>query len=601
MCKNKEVISVLIEALQDEDSEVGEYATWALRKIGSKDRSLVRNLVETLKDCQGDITRNYVILILSEVGRSVENMLAIIDLLKDPREETRESAAEILLMIGKASIEFWIKADVFADALNDENFTVRRAAVSFLRQLLLLQPKDMDRSYLFQETERIKSLIIKELKKERHQLNSDQDLIEFVEDNVCLPPMKEPLPLICPRVKFESQSIELEKEKEIEAPAVEASLVFIDPPVADPAIERAKKFYEKQKGKFLLNPDREILPDGTVVVALTIPHILSAATMSKLEEELTNYHNKEIFTVILDFSKVEQIRYENIKILIRFQKLFLQQGGELKLANLSSSTLATFEEMEAAELFAIYDTREEALGTKTVIEEKEELREEKIAKVLEKLDEAEPPKLQKSQEKIKPVKLKKKILPKLTVTRQEIIHAERELEITRELKRRKAKKEKRVLVKQDEEKQSRKISIPNFEKSLSQDAGRPGPIEAFIGRSKKLIRFLQITIGLKCLLVVNAIDAFIELMVHYIQGILFAWKMLKAIERKLKRNFSKNEMRALWQDVAVGRFKLSKILGLTGFECQEYEAIFMTEEDWTTLNEKNLSFKNYHRNSCPFR
>ena len=122
------------------------------------------------------------------------------------------------------------------------------------------------------------------------------------------------------------------------------------------------------------------------------------------------------------------------------------------------------------------------------------------------------------------------------------------------------------------EEKAEKEGVRVFELFLGEDAGRPGPIERFAAQSVTLMKAIQVTLGLKFILLAGAIDNALEILTGYLQGIFRSWKMMKAIQRRVKREISGTQVKGVAEDLALGRLCLSRLLGFSGFYLEEYDS-----------------------------
>lgn len=124
-------------------------------------------------------------------------------------------------------------------------------------------------------------------------------------------------------------------------------------------------------------------------------------------------------------------------------------------------------------------------------------------------------------------------------------------------------------------------TIPKFEQYLSDDAGTPGPLERIVAQSKSIMKLLQITLGVKFLLIANMFDIIIEAFTSYVHGIFRAWKMSKTVKRRMSRKDPEKQIKEMTKDFSLARMQISRIFHFPGF----YPQIFSFQED---LLEKNL-------------
>ena len=112
---------------------------------------------------------------------------------------------------------------------------------------------------------------------------------------------------------------------------------------------------------------------------------------------------------------------------------------------------------------------------------------------------------------------------------------------------------------------------PGFEKLLGEDAGRPGPIERLAASSKRILSFLQVTLGLYFVLVAQALDIFVDAVSSYVRGIFETWKTAKAIKRRLERDEPFKQLSDLLESLHTCRMQLSRLLRFTGYVHQEWK------------------------------
>ncbi|WP_372369625.1 HEAT repeat domain-containing protein [Candidatus Uabimicrobium sp. HlEnr_7] len=93
-----------------------------------------------------------------------------------------------------------------------------------------------------------------------------------------------------------------------------------------------------------------------------------------------------------------------------------------------------------------------------------------------------------------------------------------------------------------------------FTALLSENAGRPGPIERLIAQSNRLLRFFQMTIGLRFLKLINIFDVTLETFTNYIHNLFYSWQMYRSLRRTWQRDNSR-----LSDDLALAEFHLSRV------------------------------------------
>lgn len=116
--------------------------------------------------------------------------------------------------------------------------------------------------------------------------------------------------------------------------------------------------------------------------------------------------------------------------------------------------------------------------------------------------------------------------------------------------------------------QSRATGIPWFELLLGDDAGRPGAVERAAAQSVLFLRAMQATIGLKFILLANAVDIVLDALASYVGSIFRTWKMMKTIQRRLKRELQQSQVQSVLQDLVVARIRLARLFSFAGFELE---------------------------------
>ena len=137
----------------------------------------------------------------------------------------------------------------------------------------------------------------------------------------------------------------------------------------------------------------------------------------------------------------------------------------------------------------------------------------------------------------------------------------------------------------------RESETPVFELFLSEDAGRPGPVERLIAQSTILMKGLQVTIGLHFILLANLFDSIIEIFTAYIHGIFSTWKMARTIKRRIDRERSNTQVTALAEDLSLARIYLSRMLKLSSFSLEENEKLFSQAKDWKKISASTFPLK----------
>ncbi len=121
--------------------------------------------------------------------------------------------------------------------------------------------------------------------------------------------------------------------------------------------------------------------------------------------------------------------------------------------------------------------------------------------------------------------------------------------------------------------------VPVFEKFLSEDAGKPGIIERSIAQSVYLMKAFDRIMGLKFLWLANALDIAVTMFTSYIQNIFQAWKMTKAIQKRIQRRDKSLQIESLCKDWKKSRLQISRLFSFSGFYLEESEAIFSVSQE----------------------
>ena len=127
--------------------------------------------------------------------------------------------------------------------------------------------------------------------------------------------------------------------------------------------------------------------------------------------------------------------------------------------------------------------------------------------------------------------------------------------------------------------------IQIFELFLGDDAGRPGPVERLAAQSRLVLQALQVTMGLRFVLLANAIDNFLDMIVGYVQNIFRTWKMMKAARRRIYRQLQNNQIQCMEKDFAQLRLQLSRLFCFAGFYWEEWRLLAPPGSCW----EENLA------------
>ncbi|WP_372368537.1 GAF domain-containing protein [Candidatus Uabimicrobium sp. HlEnr_7] len=121
------------------------------------------------------------------------------------------------------------------------------------------------------------------------------------------------------------------------------------------------------------------------------------------------------------------------------------------------------------------------------------------------------------------------------------------------------------------------LSFPSFEKWLSDDAMRPGPIERLVAQSRKLKRWIQVTIGLKFIAVANAFDTLIEFFTSIIKTVFNSWKFAKSVQRRVQRQKSGQLVEEIAYEWQQNRVLLSRFFRFSGYIEEKNQPTFALE------------------------
>ena len=126
--------------------------------------------------------------------------------------------------------------------------------------------------------------------------------------------------------------------------------------------------------------------------------------------------------------------------------------------------------------------------------------------------------------------------------------------------------------------------LQGFESWLSDDAGRPGPLEWFSIYFVPVLRLAHKTIGLHFILFIHFFDTSLKIIGSYINSIYYSWRMFWTVRRKQKRN-NEPQTDYLIHDLFHARILLSKIFHFRGFYLEDFEL------SQTQLAQINSSFE----------
>ncbi|WP_372370669.1 hypothetical protein [Candidatus Uabimicrobium sp. HlEnr_7] len=113
--------------------------------------------------------------------------------------------------------------------------------------------------------------------------------------------------------------------------------------------------------------------------------------------------------------------------------------------------------------------------------------------------------------------------------------------------------------------------LPKFEEMLSDDAGRPGPVERLIAQSENAMRCIQYFVGLQFIIIANFIDVIVDTIASYINSIYQNWRWMRSIRKAMKNRTREAKIRMLIHDLNIGRIYLSRFFGLAGHSMQIYK------------------------------
>ena len=146
-------------------------------------------------------------------------------------------------------------------------------------------------------------------------------------------------------------------------------------------------------------------------------------------------------------------------------------------------------------------------------------------------------------------------------------------------------KEKRPATSKSEVKIFPQQDIPYFEKWLDEDAMQPGIVERSVAQFTWLMKSLQVTIGLKFILVANICDRIINFIASYITGIFQAWQTTKMMRKKWKRHKNNNEWQELCDDFTLSRLQLSRLFSFSGFAINEWNYSLPNSTKWNAATQ----------------
>lgn len=121
--------------------------------------------------------------------------------------------------------------------------------------------------------------------------------------------------------------------------------------------------------------------------------------------------------------------------------------------------------------------------------------------------------------------------------------------------------------------------IHTFEKFLGDEAGKPGIIERGIAQSVILMKAFDRIMGLKFLWLANSLDITISMVTGYIQNIFQAWKMTKAIQKRIHQTKTEVQIQSLSKDWVTIRIQVSRLFSFSGFYLEECQAALNLPEE----------------------
>ena len=133
--------------------------------------------------------------------------------------------------------------------------------------------------------------------------------------------------------------------------------------------------------------------------------------------------------------------------------------------------------------------------------------------------------------------------------------------------------------------------IPAFEKLLSDEAGRPGPIERLVAQSLWLMKTLQVTLGLTFIPLANAVDIVVDTVTSYVGSIFQTWKLMRTVRRRLARNTSEAQLKGMAEDFLLARVRLSRLLSLAGSTLATWEHQPCEAKAWQAAMQATFALK----------
>lgn len=109
-----------------------------------------------------------------------------------------------------------------------------------------------------------------------------------------------------------------------------------------------------------------------------------------------------------------------------------------------------------------------------------------------------------------------------------------------------------------------------FEMALSDDAGKPGPIERVVAQSTTVMRWFHTLMGLHFVAWVAVFDGVLSMITEYAHKVLSTWQSVKAKGKKFLRQRNRTLHQEMAVDLMTTRLRLARLLGLPGYAPEEY-------------------------------
>ncbi|OGJ87353.1 MAG: hypothetical protein A2268_14455 [Candidatus Raymondbacteria bacterium RifOxyA12_full_50_37] len=98
--------------------------------------------------------------------------------------------------------------------------------------------------------------------------------------------------------------------------------------------------------------------EGTCVV-VEIPDDLQGPTIEELDDQLAGLAAQRCATVLVDFTQVQYLYSRGVGILIKYNRIFREQGATFAIVNVSRKTMDFINQFKLGLVLSIYQTREE--------------------------------------------------------------------------------------------------------------------------------------------------------------------------------------------------------------------------------------------------